>query len=123
MSVCIITGCGSGIGKATALQLAEKGFFDGFALVGRNREDIQATMDAMRRHTDNLRFFFADLAYPETIPDVVNEINRSMGEIGALLNIAGYTDPQPLLTTSLESFDLTYRIKVHMDLFCESIAG
>ena len=113
MSVCIITGCGSGIGKATALQLAERGFFDGYALVGRNREDIQATMDAMRRYTDNLQCFFADLAFPESIPDVVNEIHKSMGEIGALLNIAGYTDPQPLLTTSLESFDLTYRVNVY----------
>ncbi len=29
-----------------------------------------------------------------------------------MYNIAGYTDPQSLLTTSLESFELTYKINV-----------
>lgn len=113
MSVCVITGCGSGIGKATAIQLAQRGYFDGYALVGRNKEDIQATMDAMQPFAGELRFFYADLAFPETIPSVVSDIYHSMGPIGALLNIAGYTDPQPLLTTSLDSFDLTYRVNVY----------
>lgn len=113
MPICIITGCGSGIGKATAVLLAKRGYFDGYALVGRNREDIAKTMDAMLPYTRNIRFFYADLAYPECIPDLVGEIHESMGDFGALLNIAGYTDPQPLLTTSLESFDLTYRVNVY----------
>lgn len=113
MSICIITGCGSGIGRATAIQLAKRGYFDGYALVGRNKEEILSTIDSMHPYAQNLRFFYADLAFPERIPDLVSEIHQSMGEIGALLNIAGYTDPQPLLTTSLESFDLTYRVNVY----------
>ena len=38
---------------------------------------------------------------------------NEMGNVACLLNIAGYTDPQPLLATSLESFDLTYRVNVY----------
>ncbi len=113
MGICIITGIGAGIGKATAIKLAQRGFYDGYALVGRNDADIQATMQEMTRYTSNIRIFKADLSFPETLPAVVKDINDTMGDIDCLLNIAGYTDPKSLLTTTLESFDLTYRINVY----------
>lgn len=113
MGICIITGIGAGIGKATAIKLAQRGFYDGYALVGRNDADIQATMQEMTQYTSNLRIFKADLSFPESLPAVVKDINDTMGDIDCLLNIAGYTDPKSLLTTTLESFDLTYRINVY----------
>jgi 3-oxoacyl-[acyl-carrier protein] reductase len=115
MGICIITGIGAGIGKATAIKLAQRGLFDGYALVGRNDADIEATRQTMSEYVaaSNLRVFKADLSYPETIPAVVEAIHDTMGEIDCLLNIAGYTDPKPLLATTLESFDLTYRINVY----------
>lgn len=113
MGICIITGIGAGIGKATAIKLAQRGFYDGYALVGRNDADIQATLQEMTRYTSNIRIFKADLSFPETLPAVVKDINDTMGDIDCLLNIAGYTDPKSLLTTTLESFDLTYRINVY----------
>jgi len=113
MSVCIITGPGSGIGRATAIQLARRGYYDSFALLGRNAEEIQRTMEEMRKYNGCVRFFQVDFSSPEAIPALVQDIHDSMGEIVALYNIAGYTDPQPLLTTSLESFDQTFRVNVY----------
>ena len=113
MSVCIITGPGSGIGRATAIQLARRGYYDSFALLGRNAEEIQRTMQEMRKYNGSVRFFQIDFSSPEAIPTLVQDIHESMGEIVALYNIAGYTDPQPLLTTSLESFDQTFRVNVY----------
>ena len=113
MSVCIITGPGSGIGKATAIQLARRGYYDSFALLGRNAEEIQRTMQEMRKYNGSVRFFQIDFSSPEAIPTLIQDIHESMGEIVALYNIAGYTDPQPLLTTSLESFDQTFRVNVY----------
>lgn len=113
MSVCIITGPGSGIGRATAIQLARRGYYDSFALLGRNAEEIQRTMQEMRKYNGSVRFFQIDFSSPEAIPALVQDIHDSMGEIVALYNIAGYTDPQPLLTTSLESFDQTFRVNVY----------
>lgn len=113
MSVCIITGPGSGIGRATAIQLAQRGYYDSFALLGRNAEEIQRTMEEMRKYNGSVRFFQIDFSSPEAIPALVQDIHDSMGEIVALYNIAGYTDPQPLLTTSLESFDQTFRVNVY----------
>lgn len=113
MSVCIITGPGSGIGRATAIQLARRGYYDSFALLGRNAEEIQRTMQEMKKYTGSVRFFQIDFSSPEAIPTLIQDIHESMGEIVALYNIAGYTDPQPLLTTSLESFDQTFRVNVY----------
>lgn len=113
MSVCIITGPGSGIGRATAIQLARRGYYDSFALLGRNAEEIQRTMQEMSKYNGSVRFFQIDFSSPEAIPTLIQDIHESMGEIVALYNIAGYTDPQPLLTTSLESFDQTFRVNVY----------
>ena len=115
MGTCIITGAGSGIGKATAIQLAQKGFFSKYALIGRNEHDLQATLKEMSNHLDesNIHIYNLDLAFPEKIPDVIELIQNEMGDIQCLLNIAGYTDPASLLTTTLESFDQTYRVNVY----------
>lgn len=113
MGTCIITGSGSGIGKATAIKLAQCQYFDSYALVGRNDADLQATMDKMVPYGAEVKLFNIDLAYPERIPELVASVNDTMGGIDCLLNIAGYTDPKSLLTTTLDSFDLTYRVNVY----------
>ena len=116
MSTCIITGAGSGIGKATAIQLAEKGYYDKYALIGRKSSDLMETVKDMSAFIpmDCIKVYYLDLVNCEQIPELVQRINGdSEGKIGCLLNIAGYTDPKPLLATSLESFDLTYRVNVY----------
>ena len=112
---CIITGPGSGIGRSTAILLAERAYYNNYALVGRNETDIQQTREEMlRRQPDaNVRFYKIDLASPERIPELVEQVENELGNITALLNIAGYTDPESLLTTTLESFELTYKVNVY----------
>ena len=50
MSTCIITGIGSGIGKATAIMLAQRNYYDRYALVGRNDEEMKATQQQMQQY-------------------------------------------------------------------------
>lgn len=115
MSTCVITGIGSGIGRATAIALAKKNFYDKFALIGRNIEAINDTIEEMKRTitAERIHFYKAELAQPEVIPNIVTQIEKECGDIICLLNIAGYTDPEPLLATTLESFELTYRVNVY----------
>jgi 3-oxoacyl-[acyl-carrier protein] reductase len=109
-----MTGIGSGIGKATAIQLSKHGFFDSYALLGRSRNTIIETLKEMKKNTEaEINVYEVDLNYPENIPNIVDAIYGTFGNISCLLNIAGYTDPQPLLTTTLESFEETYKVNVY----------
>lgn len=114
MSTCVITGIGAGIGKAVALELVRKSYFDSYALLGRNKEAICKTADEMEKISDTAKVavYQIDLEYSEQIPDVISAVNEQLGSIDCLLNIAGYTDPQSLFATTLESFERTYRINV-----------
>ena len=113
MATCVITGIGSGIGRAVAVELSHRDYYDKYALIGRNIESIQETIAMMKKNSaKDIKLYNADLAEPEKLPRIVKTIAEKEGEISGLFNIAGYTDPQSLLTTTLESFELTYRVNV-----------
>lgn len=113
MSTAIITGIGSGIGRAVAIELSVRQYYEKYALIGRNNEAIHHTIAEMRRNgAENISFYHADLSMPENLPDLINRIESAEGDITALYNIAGYTDPQSIFTTTLESFELTYKVNV-----------
>ena len=113
MSTAIITGIGSGIGRSVAIELSIRGYYDRYALLGRNIEAINDTIAEMRKNgVDNVSFYPIDLCESEKLPEVIKTIENREGNIVALYNIAGYTDPQPLFSTSLESFEITYKINV-----------
>ena len=111
MRTCIITGAGSGIGRAAAVEIGASEEFAYLALVGRSRDKLEQTR-AMMKTSARVELFAFDLGELEKIPELVKRIYETGGEISCLLNIAGYTDPQPLLTTSLESMRLTYETNV-----------
>ena len=48
MSVCVITGAGSGIGRAVAVELGRLGYYDTFAMLGRNIPAIMETIEIMK---------------------------------------------------------------------------
>lgn len=111
MKTCIITGAGSGIGRAAALELGEHGEFEYLVLIGRTEEKLKETLGQLRTSA-KVELIAYDLSDLEGIPALVERIYKTTGEINCLLNIAGYTDPQPLLTTSVENMRLTYETNV-----------
>ncbi len=113
MKTCVITGIGSGIGRSVAIELSKRSYYDNYALLGRNIKDIEDTILAMKSNgSNNIKFYTIDLTDVMGIPEIVSDIVKRFDTIDALYNIAGYTDPQPLLTTTLESFERTYRVNV-----------
>lgn len=111
MRTCIITGAGSGIGRATAVALSRDKQFDRLVLIGRTEQTLAETCALMDREA-NVETIVYDLSKLEGIPEMVRGIYEKTGEIHCLLNIAGYTDPQPLMTTTIENMRLTYETNV-----------
>lgn len=113
MSTCILTGAGSGIGKAVALELSKRKYFDSFALIGRNEQELTRTINKMSEINNcKISSYIIDLCDIEKIPQLIETIKTEHKQINCLLNIAGYTDPQPLLSTSLDSIYTTYKVNV-----------
>ncbi len=84
----IITGASSGIGKATALLLAEKGYDVGLTYAS-NPEGARGTAEAARSF--GCRVFVAQmrLEEPDTIPIAVEQLCDDLGGLDAFVNNAG----------------------------------
>ena len=113
MNTCIITGVTSGIGRETVIALGKKGTFKHLAMIGRDERrllEVKTIVEKIGKATASI--WITDLSIPEKLPNIIDEINCKIGKIECLLNIAGYTDPQPLLTTTLENMKNTYSVNV-----------
>lgn len=115
MRTCIITGAGSGIGRAAAIEIALSNEFEYLVLIGKNEDKLRQTRELMvtSAETDLCAYDLSDLG---NIPALIDSIYQKSGSIDCLLNIAGYTNPQPLLTTTAEDLYLTYQTNVFAPL-------
>lgn len=112
MKTCIITGTGAGIGREVAILLSQNKQFDCIAMLGRSKEALEETKRQMNSVGVETTIWLIDFQNPEEIPSIVEAIYEKYGSIDCLLNIAGYTDPQPLLQTTLDNMEKTYRVNV-----------
>lgn len=112
MKTCIITGAGSGIGREVAISLSRTADFTNIALLGRNMKTLSETKSMMESMYKDISLWGINFQEPEKIPAVIESVFEKYGAIDCLLNIAGYTDPQPLLQTTLESMENTYKVNV-----------
>jgi short-subunit dehydrogenase len=85
--VAIVTGASSGIGRATALHLAGKGWL--VVIVGRRAANLASLKEQIRANGGAAVAVTADLGTLKDIEKVVQEARVAGGRIDALLNIAG----------------------------------
>lgn len=75
MSTCIITGIGSGIGRAVVIELARRNYYDKYALIGRNQEAINNTIEEMKKNgAKGITCYSVDLSEPSCLQSVVKRI-------------------------------------------------
>ena len=110
--VCIITGAGSGIGKATAIEVSTKPTYYNLVLIGRDLNSLKDTKSQMENKNHNIVLAKCDLSDLDALPGLIKNIYDEFGRIDCLLNIAGYTEPSSLLDTTLDNFKHTYEINV-----------
>ncbi|SIS66255.1 SDR family NAD(P)-dependent oxidoreductase [Salimicrobium flavidum] len=83
----IITGAGSGLGQATAVQLAEQGV--NIAVVDIDEEGGRETVEKVNKAGAEAIFVKADVAKLEEVKNYVNETVNQWGQIDYFFNNAG----------------------------------
>lgn len=93
LSVAVVTGAGSGVGRATALKFAGEGWQ--VVLLGR-RPDALAQTIALAPAADRRRMLAlpTDLGQPAAITALAKTVLQRFGRIDALVNAAGTNIPQ-----------------------------
>lgn len=94
----LVTGSTDGIGKETALQLAEKGME--VILHGRSRKKGDAVLEEIRNMTGNpqLKFFLADLSIQSQVRNLAAWIKDNYDSLHVLINNAGTYEQERNLT-------------------------
>lgn len=115
MRTCIITGAGTGIGRATALSLATYEDIDNFILISLGMDYLKETKRLMEKSSDgkkNITLFDQDLTKYDEVKKIVEQVYSEYGRIDILLNIAGYSKECFLPDISMELFERTFKINV-----------
>jgi len=99
--VAIVTGAGSGIGKAVALALLEVGYR--VAVAGRRRDALDSTVRAAGPRSGDVLPVVADVSDPQSVASLFDEVSKQLGRVDLLFNNAGTGAPAvPLEDLSVE---------------------
>lgn len=91
LKVAVITGAGSGIGRAAALHLAAAGYQ--VALAGRRADKLEETRSLGGEFKDSLHPIVTDVSDEQSVTALFSEINRRWGRLDVLFNNAGRGGP------------------------------
>ncbi|MEU9572761.1 SDR family oxidoreductase [Streptomyces massasporeus] len=98
--VAVITGADSGIGRATAVRLAQAGMDVGITYHS-DREGAQETADEVRSHGQRAEVARMDLTRLPDAADTVDDLCERLGRIDVLVNNAGTGTMTPFLDLEL----------------------
>lgn len=112
MRVSIITGASRGIGRSLAIELSNRNDTEIIVLVARSREGLENTVSLMNQ-SKKIYYYCIDLTDHKLVEGFVTEIFKMFNSIDLLINVAGYAEPAPLLETTIDNWENTYRVNVH----------
>src|SRR4051794_7496377 len=101
--VAIVTGSESGIGRATAVELARQGCDVGITWY-RDREAGEATAKEVRGLGRRAEVRHLDLTRLPEAADVVDELAEALGGVDVLANVAGAGHSTPLLDLDYDTW-------------------
>jgi NAD(P)-dependent dehydrogenase (short-subunit alcohol dehydrogenase family) len=114
--VAMITGSGSGIGRATAVIMAQRGA--DIVIHDINEAGANESAALVREAGRNARVWIADVSDVAAMKTVVNEAETHFGHIDILVNNAGIAgDRRPIEEVTEAFFDLEFSIHVKGTMF------
>ena len=92
--VALVTGGGSGIGKASALALAEEGF--AVVVAGRRSEPLQAVVNEIESKQGRALGVPTDVGQPDSVRALFANTKETYGRLDVLFNNAGFGAAGPI---------------------------
>ena len=108
MKQILITGASRGIGRAIAVQFAEKNHT--LILTGRNQEKLAETAALVEQKGAKAKIVTADVSRPENVLAFVKQLD--IDKLDVLINNAGIAVVEPLAEIKLESWQKTFDTNV-----------
>ncbi len=116
--VALVTGAGRGIGRASALALAEAGA--DVVVAARTQDQVEAVAEEARAFGVRAEPVVFDVMELDRLSELVAVATERLGGLDLLINNAGYralmpvleSFPKPLLETSVNSFERAFRFNV-----------
>lgn len=120
--VAIVTGGGSGMGRATAILFAKEGAR--LAVAGRRIESIEETARMIREAGGEAISIKTDVSKAEDVRNMVRTTVDTYGKLDVLLNNAGIVEPEavPLHEVKETDFDKTIAINLKGVFLCMKYA-
>ncbi|MBW1649702.1 MAG: SDR family oxidoreductase [Deltaproteobacteria bacterium] len=117
-NICIVSGAGTGIGRAVAIAAA----FNGILTVGLdiNEAEGEKTKKLAEDIGGKLVFIKTDLANDKGIETAVEEASK-LGKIKFLANIAGIQHIDPIENFPMEKYDLMQKIMLRAPFFLSKL--
>ncbi len=108
----LVTGGGSGIGRAVALELAALG--SDVAILGRHRETLDATVAvaAAESTPGSVRPYVVDVREPADVEAALDQVGADLGSVDTLVNNAGGQFVSPAENISLNGFRAVTRLNL-----------
>jgi NAD(P)-dependent dehydrogenase (short-subunit alcohol dehydrogenase family) len=114
--IAVVTGAGRGIGKAIAHGLTQAG-----ARVAIN--DIDETSAQTAAQALNTRAYPADVADPESVQQMIQQIAADFGRLDIVINNAGVEYKSPMLETPIAEWQRTLDVNLSAAFYTSQIAG
>jgi 7-alpha-hydroxysteroid dehydrogenase len=108
--VALVTGAGRGIGRASALALAEGGA--DVVVAARTLEQVEQVAEEARAFGVRAEPVSFDVMELDRLGELVGIATDRLGGLDLLVNNAGGSFPKPLLDTSTSSFERAFRFNV-----------
>ncbi|MTD30698.1 3-ketoacyl-ACP reductase [Planomicrobium sp. YIM 101495] len=108
--VAIITGAGRGIGRSTALALADEGVRVG--LIARTEKDLEAVVKEIEAKGGTAAFAAADVSSLEGVETAIAMLTEKLGTADILINNAGFGRYAPFMDLTPDDWTGMFEVNV-----------